>query len=163
VSAERHIAESVDLTLILSGTERERDVALYRICEDVLRCLESSYLPPREPPRMIGLAGLSVEELRDKCDKDPKFAYGFGVFRDSVLNYEGDAARRLETLRSTARTLERLLVKSTDRERVQSMLYRLGEFMAARWRCDLDLSGGRDWSLRMVRRYDLLPVAWRYL
>lgn len=154
--------EPLDAALgIFDGDARARDVALFRVAEDVLRSLEDCYGPPKAPAFLDACRGMSLESLQKRVE-DPAFALLFGQFRSGVLEHEERAARRLTVLLSTARTLTRLQVGAKEPERLAGMCERLGRFVAERWRMDLNLDEpDRDWALRVSRRYDLLPPSWR--
>jgi len=148
---------------ILGGSGRERDVALYRVAEDVLATLGEFYAPSRAAPVVPEpLRGISSESLRERV-REPAIAFMFGTFRNLVLEHEENAARKLEVLRSTARTLLRLRDGAHAPEKLDGMVHALGSFVLSAWGKDLDLSADRAWSLRVSRRYDLLPTAWREL
>lgn len=155
-------------TDLVSADARTRDVALFRSAEDVLRSLETHYLPPRAPCMLDSLRGQTLEALRDRIGgespQNQAFARQFGEYRNVVLLHEETCARRLDVLRGTAQTLERLVAGARDPDRLRGMLTTLAEFVAARWRVDLPLGPvDRGWSLRVSRRYDLLPPTWRSL
>lgn len=149
---------------VFHGESRERDVALYRVALDVCKSVGAHYGPPEPPQPISGLSGMSLEVLRGKLRDDSSFARIFGQNRASILEHEEKCARRLDVLRSTAATLVRLAQKAEDPSRLHAMLDELGTFVAHRWRIDINLdTSDRDWSLRVSRRYDLLPPSWRSL
>jgi hypothetical protein len=149
---------------ILGSDGRARDVALYRVCQDVCETLAWFYGRPTPVPAVPdAFRGISAESLRQQVLAAPAIGYSFGIFRNAVLEYEGTCARRLEVLRSTARTLLRLRDQAHDPAKLDRMLDAVGSFVHGVWGLDLDLSADRAWSLRVSRRYDLLPPPWREL
>lgn len=162
------MADALELAAQLAAADpRTRDVALYRAAEDVLRSLETHYGPPEPPKLLDGLRGRTFESLREACSA-PNSAYArqFGIFRNAVLLHEEQCAQRLDVLRSTAQLLTRLREGAREPQRLTAMLEQLASFVAQRWRLDLpldDVPGHRGWSLRVSRRYDLLPPTWRSL
>jgi hypothetical protein len=148
---------------ILRGTDRERNLALWRVCLEVCRDLEKFYMPVHAPsPRSE--FDVELDELRTRLQANPEFARAFGSYRDLVLEHEGIHARRLEVLRSTAVTLLRLRDLAESAEHVDRMLEKLGSFVHHAWGFDLDLSPNRrDWGLWRARRYDLLSPRAREL
>jgi hypothetical protein len=148
---------------ILGSDGRARDVALYRVCQDVCETLGVYYARPVPVPVLPeAFRGVSTESLRQQV-QTPAIGFSFGIFRNGVLEFEGTCARRLEVLRSTARTLLRLRDQAHSPEKLDRMLDAVGSFVHSVWGVDLDLTGDRAWSLRVSRRYDLLPVSWREL
>lgn len=150
---------------ILGENPRDRDVALYRLAQSVCAKLEVFYAKPKAPPRPRTLENLDVEQLLPRIRSESgDFGRTFGEFRDFVLQHEAQAARRLEGLRTVAKVLDRLLGRAEPAEPVRELLDGLAAFVVREWGLDLDLGNPeRDWAMRRVRRYDLLPVSWRTL
>lgn len=149
---------------VLQGSGRKRDVALFHVCRDVVETLDFYYAPPGPVPALPdALRGVSFPGLCELVREKPAVAFIFGTFRNLVLEHEETCARRLEILRSSVRTLLRLRELAHDAARINAMLTEIGAFVSEVWRRDLDVSGDRDWSLRVSRRYDLLPRSWREL
>ena len=145
---------------VMHADKRERDRALWKSAEDVLRSLDEFYLRPPAPPVPARLRGATTDSIRREALSDPAFALTFGQFRLAVLTHEERSARRLEVLRGTARTLIRLR-DLAGAERVDPMLQHLADFVQRAWGFDLDLDAGRDWALNVSMRHDLLPPSWR--
>jgi hypothetical protein len=149
---------------VMRSTGRTRDVALFRTSQDVVETLALHYAVPTNVPSVPdALRGLSVETLRERVREQPAIAFLFGTFRNDVLEYEETCARKLEVLRGTARNLLRLRDLAHTPTLIESLLSQLGSFVHSAWGRDLDVSADRGWSLRVSRRYDLLPRAWREL
>jgi hypothetical protein len=88
----------------------------------------------------------------------------FGGWRAHVTDVEARNASRLQTLAVTLQTLADLHRKSTDPDVVRTRVAELGEFVERVWRTSIPMSGDvRAWSVRITRRFDLLPQDWREL
>lgn len=149
---------------ILGRPGSDRDRALLEVCDDVLESLGEHYVKPLPEPRLPeAFRGISREQLSNQVHASGAIALAFGQWRNAVLSHEEQCARKLEVLRSTARTLLRLRDQAPEPEAFDAKLDRLFNHVAAVWRCDLDTGSNRDWSLRLARRYDLLPAALREL
>jgi hypothetical protein len=88
----------------------------------------------------------------------------FGWWRAHVTDVEALNAGRLQTLAVTLQTLADLHRKSTDPNAVSLRIEELGAFVENVWRTLVPMSGDvRAWSVRITRRFDLLPADWREL
>lgn len=157
--------ELLDLALSADPTERNR--ALWRVAQEVLKHLDAHYrYPSPEPSMPPSYRGATVESIQRAASADgpigSAYAMAFGAYRNSILEFEGLCARRLDVLRGTARTLLKLR-EVAGAEHADPMLQHLADFVARHWRVDLGLDADRDWPLRVARRYDLLPPSWRYV
>lgn len=142
---------------ILGGIGVERDRALLEVCEDVLTSLGEHYArPPWRDPVPEPFRFTPRELLAARLADNAGLARLFGEWRDLVLTYEGQCARRLEVLRSTARTLLRLREQAPDPPGFDAGLDQLFGFVLDAWGCDLDVGPSRDWTQRQTRRFDLL-------
>lgn len=149
---------------ILAGTPAElavRGRAELRLARAVCEQL-GDYRPPVPPSLPSGFAGKSAEEICAEARRDPAFAANFGAYRNLVLLHEETCAKRLEVLRSTARVLIRH-GETVQNPQISAWLEQLSGFVVHVWRLDLNLGRDRGWSLRVSRKYHLLPIAWRYV
>ena len=88
----------------------------------------------------------------------------FGWWRAHVTELEALNAGRLQTLAATLQTLADLHHRSSHPEQVNGRIAELGDFVERVWRTSIPMGGDiRAWSVRITRRYDLLPRDWREL
>lgn len=91
----------------------------------------------------------------------------FGAYRIEVLDYEGRCAKQLEALVWAYNTLFTLSQKpGAKTERIMEACQPIADMLQQDWRVQADflkVSKLRGWTSKQTRRYDLLPVSWRYL
>jgi hypothetical protein len=150
---------------------RDIRVAQWRACCEVLATLEA-YRPVEFdafPSLLLAPDGsmLAPADVADRV-KDPRTEAAtplgvlFGWWRAHVTDVEARNAGRLQTLAQTLQTLADLHDKAIDQTPVHERIAELGQFIEDTWRTAVPLSGDiRGWAVRITRRYDLLPRAWR--
>lgn len=157
----------------LTAVGKDRDVAEYRVCLAVLRNL-GKYAPSKFTHPVgwsVGdqnaLSALSAgsrrpEDMRSIAEGIPQI---FGAWRCHVTDYETQEAVKLQTVVGVLRTLYKIRDRSTDTVLIDRMISSIGDLLALDWRCrDVPLNGDhRQWASRSTRRFDLLPISWRYL
>lgn len=88
----------------------------------------------------------------------------FGFWRSHVTEVEAINQRRLQILAVALHQLSDLLRRSTQPDVVSARIGELGEAIERAWKISIPLSGDvRAWSFRVTRRYDLLPVEFRFV
>lgn len=143
----------------------ERALALFDDLERYVPCV----YPPR-PFELDGCTDAASVRLRifDEHGEPTRTATVFGTFRARVTELEAISAGRLEVLLGTLRKLDQLEARCADeptlrilRSTEQRMLYHLRSF----WQMDAPAKHVplRDFCVRVVREYKLLPADWRHL
>lgn len=170
------LPESVDefVSLFWRGTERDRDVARWRVATLVIAHLGDDYRVERTVRSEEGevldrscvdyLRNLERSEILETLSRDKSAAKSFGAWRHAVALLEANNARRLLVLGDTVKFLSEIRERSSDTEVVDRLLYALAEWLASEWRTDVPLAGDlRTWAIRQTRLYDLCPPGWRHL
>lgn len=169
---ERDTSGSARVLAIYTSTGRERDIAVWTSCEDVVRNLDAYREAPfvetqalREKHDFLErLRELDYDMLRDAAQTDPM---AFGTYRNAVLDLEGSNARKLQVLVWTLRELYRLrdLPSCSNPSLIDPLTESVGNALHFSWKlADVPLDGDyRDWAVKNTRRYDLLPRSWRYV
>jgi hypothetical protein len=165
---------------LLSGPPAKRHVAQWEHCSDVVASLES-LAPIDVPPFPPALDCRSLGELQgaltaaqhsddDAMSVSRAVAETFVAYRNDVLNVEAKNARSLTILCGVLRILDQLdatAQQASDAqvcELVAAMRRHVEQHIAVRWRTAFPPNASpRDWPILVTRRYDALPVAWRYL
>lgn len=165
------IPAAVAMSLGLGGSDRERDLRAWQLCELVVEQLDA-YRPAALNPRVTAeLAGL-LGSLRN-ASQDPDTlrsialtqAVAFGTYRVDVQNHEVREAAKLQTLVETLRGLYRLRDRSDKPAKIDRAARLIGDLLVEVWHCqDVPLEGDhRTWATRKTRDYRALPAAWRSL
>lgn len=155
---------------LLTSTGRDRDVAEWQACAEVVRSLDQ--YRPGDAPRVGTLPEQEqvrrLRQFRDIADiREAAMAFplAFGYFRSAVLDFEAVEAAKLQTVLWCLRVLYRLRDQARDTDAIDALATRIGDLLTVEWRCaDVPLTGDfREWSTASTRRYDLLPKSWRYV
>ena len=159
------------VSTLLAGQGRERDIAAWRTCADVVSRL-AAYAPGNltEPDgwtqsdrdALSSLRRLQGEELAAAA---ANIARVFGAWRCHVTEHETAEARKLEMLVWTLGELYKLRERASEPAKVDSLAVRIGDVLVLAWRApDVPTSGDyRKWAQRCTRRMDALPRAWRFV
>lgn len=104
-------------------------------------------------------AGREIADLREAAQAMP---LAFGEWRRYVCDIEAANAAKLQVLMWIVQTLHVLEQDDSDYERLK---YDVMKFIDRVWGInELPVSGSyRDWCVRMTRKPNLLPNAWRYV
>lgn len=140
-----------------------RDLAAWRVCETVGELIEH-YRPMPFPGMSSALRDVDAERL----ERDDSLRQLFCEWRAAVTYREDQNAGRLTVLVSCLRDLTDLRARAADdlaAARVDELAEPLQHVLAGAWRVDMPSAQGnlRAWSIRVCRRYDLLPREMREL
>lgn len=157
------------LSAIQGDDGRARNVAEWEVCADVVRSIDLYRPPTFIQPGGIDLDHVQslrrvedMEELRARAAKDRR---SFGLYRNAVLDHEGECAKKLQTLAWVVQRLYRLReLDSANVDIIDRLATLVGDVLVSEWQVkNVPLTGDiRTWSLRSARRYDLCPRLWRY-
>jgi hypothetical protein len=157
---------------LLNGNDgRERFRHQWLACCEVVEHPDS-YLPVRcdeRPPLLDHLSPADLEQhvLQAHADGSvvsKNIAKAWSAWRTTVTEVEAQNAQRLQTLAITLQTLADLFRKSSHPEQVSQRIAELGTLLERDWGLAVPMQGDiRTWSVRMTRRFDLLPAEWREL
>lgn len=172
-----HVQASRVITLIRGfyGTMNERQAALWDHCCAVVDSLPNLVpdVPPDFPPVLDRRTTVDIQSALNiavgaEADGLSRLvASAFSRYRHEVLNAEATSAGRLTVV---VGALQRLyeLAETAEHEEPRALVLEMVEFIEAHvrdvWRTAFPRSASvRDWPVVVTRRYDLLPVPWRYL
>lgn len=165
----RAVAREMDWPSIVRDVQlggRARDVASWKIAADALRHLGT--LVPGEPPQpsqkvreLVGAVGRGDAAWIASAMAVEANARELGAYRVELSSWEAAVSRRLERLAWYHAECLRIARERPEATAEADAVARKIERVALdHWGLEA-LTTARGWALRMVRRYDLLPVALR--
>lgn len=168
---ERDTSGSTMVLKILHSSGRERDIATWEACTNVVRDItvyrEEGFVLADDLSKKLtwieSLRNMNIDTLTMAAQSDP---FVFGQYRNAVWDNEGANARKLQVLVWVLRTLYRLRdLESADADIIDPLAQRVSEMLHFEWRVkNVPLEGDyRDWATRSTRRYDLMPRVWRFV
>ena len=169
--ANANVLGAERVSAMLTSTGRERDVACWRVCDEVAKDLASfspraNIYPPdgwriEEQASIDLLRGMPFDDVPNAARM---LGRTFGAYRDAVLNLEGDNAKKLQTLLwSVEQIMNFARREGADEIRLGALVEGLGNHLSHVWKVRSSPKDIRMFSLRHCRRYDLLPREWREL
>jgi hypothetical protein len=157
------------------GTMSQRQAAFWDHACAVVEALDS-WAPAAFPDFPPVLDQRPLSEIQNAlntaghADADPltrMVAASFALYRHEVLNVEAANAGRLTVVAGALSRLFELAETAEHAETRALVDEMIGHFEAhvrARWNTAFPRHASvRDWPILVTRRYDLLPIAWRYL